>query len=108
MQKHNVMYKLIRDCGTVEVSPKVYDLLCAIVIDDCQSELYHWHQNFAKRQFKVAKSYTNTIMNCNGAPFNTWLLCMVYVMMMMMMMIGSLGSRSFLILLLMIWLGELF
>ena len=79
IRKRGAMDKLISDRAQVEVSDKVRDILRAYLIDDWQSEPHHQHQNYAERRIQMLKAYTNTVLDCTGAPASTWLLCLDYV-----------------------------
>jgi hypothetical protein len=73
------MDKLISDRAQLEVSKKVLDILCTLIIDDWQSEPYHKHQNPAKRCYQHIKRTTNNVLDRTGAPAFTWLLALTYV-----------------------------
>ncbi len=72
--------KLITDSAKVETSQRVKDFLRALVIQDWQSEPYNQQQNFAERRWGNAKRTVNTVMDRTGAPANTWLLCLMWVL----------------------------
>ena len=61
---------LISDSATVEISARVKDVLCALVIKDWQSEPYHQHQNFSERNFWDIKAVVIIVMNATGANAN--------------------------------------
>jgi hypothetical protein len=79
IRKRGAMDKLISDRALSEINQKIHDILRANIIKDWQSEPHHQHQNYAERHYAIIKSRTNVILNCTGAPPNTWLLCMQYV-----------------------------
>jgi len=74
-----VSLKLVRDHAQVEISSKVQDILCTLFIGNWQSEPHQQHRNPAEHCFQTVKTTTNTILDCSGAPANTWLLCLLYV-----------------------------
>ena len=73
------MDTLISDGGKYEISKRVTDLLRSLFIQDYQSEPYHQHQNKAENRFRLAKRYTNTVMNTSGCPACCWLICLQYI-----------------------------
>ena len=73
------MDTLISDGGKYEISKQVTDILRSLFIQDYQSEPYHQHQNKAENRFRLAKRYTNTVMNSSGCPACCWLLCLQYI-----------------------------
>ena len=79
IRKWGVMYMLTSDRAQVEISKKVVDILCHLVIKDWQSEPHYQHQNFAERRYQTLKTYFNHVMNMSGAPANMWLLCFQYI-----------------------------
>ena len=61
------------------MSLRVQQILCALFISAWYSEPYHENQNFAENRYGTIKATTNRVMNCSGAPANTWLLRLMYV-----------------------------
>ena len=76
---HGAPMKLISDSAKVETSNAVCNILCTYGISSWQSELYHQHQNPAKRHYQMVKRMCNTILDHTGAPAYCWLLCLMYV-----------------------------
>ena len=79
IRKRGAMDTLISDGGKYEISKRVTDLLRSLFIQDYQSEPYHQHQNKAENCFRLAKRYTNTVMNTSGCTACCWLLCLQYI-----------------------------
>ena len=79
IRKRGAMDTLISDGGKYEISKRVTDLLRSLFIQDYQSEPYHQHQNKAENHFRLAKRYTNTVMNTSGCTACCWLLCLQYI-----------------------------
>ena len=79
IRKWGAMDTLISDGSKYEISKPVTDLLRSLFIQDYQSEPYHQHQNKAENHFRLAKHYTNTVMNTSGCPACCWLLCLQYI-----------------------------
>ena len=79
IRKRGAMDTLISDGGKYEISKRVTDLLRSLFIQDYQSEPYHQHQNKAENRFRLAKRYTNTVMNTSGYTACCWLLCLQYI-----------------------------
>ena len=68
----------LQNCAQVEISNKVLDILCVLVICDWQSEPHYQYQDFAKCHWQTIKCIANTIMDRTGSPTNTWLLALMY------------------------------
>jgi hypothetical protein len=72
-------HKLISDSAQVFIGNKVQDILRTLCISHWQSEPHQQHQNAAERRFQTIKRSANRLLDRNGAPANTWLLCLQYV-----------------------------
>jgi len=70
--------KLISDHAQVEISNRVLEILCALVVGDWQSEPQYQPQNFIKRHWQTIKHIANTVMDITGSPSYTWLLALMY------------------------------
>ncbi|KAL7568352.1 hypothetical protein ACA910_018482 [Epithemia clementina (nom. ined.)] len=79
IRERGAMSQLISDYAKVEISAKVMDILCAYHSSSWHSEPYHQNQNPAEGCYHTIKSWTNTVLNCSGAPASCWLLCLMYV-----------------------------
>ena len=79
IRKRGAMDLLISDRAKAEISNKVQDILRAYRIDDWQSEPHHQHQNYAERRIQEYKKKVDTTLDRTGAPGNTWLLALLYV-----------------------------
>ena len=79
IRTRGAMDKLISDRARAEISNRVLDILRNFVIAAWQSEPYHEHQNPAERRYQTVKQSTNVVLDRNGAPAYTWLLCLLYV-----------------------------
>ena len=73
------MDMLISDRAKVEISNKVLAILRGYLIQDCQSEPYHQHQNPSERRYSTMKRFVQLIMDRVGAPAFLWFLCLQYV-----------------------------
>ena len=63
IQKRGAMDKLVSDSAQVEISARVKNILWNLLINDWQSEPHFQWQNFAERQWKHLKKYTQWYMN---------------------------------------------
>jgi hypothetical protein len=79
IRERGAMSKFISDCAKAEISERVLQILCALVISAWYSEPYHENENFAENRYATIKASTNRDINFPGAPANTWLLAMLYV-----------------------------
>ena len=79
IRKHGAMDKLISDRAQTEIGKWALDILRALFISSWQSEPHQQQQNPAEHKYQTLKWYTNTILNCTGAPPYMWLLCLAYV-----------------------------
>jgi hypothetical protein len=74
------MDKLIRDCTKTEMSIRVNQILRALFcISSWYSEPFYQNQTLAENRYGTLKAGTNRVMNLSGAPANTWLLALTYV-----------------------------
>jgi hypothetical protein len=72
------MDKLISDRASVEISNRVQDILCSLVIEDWQSEPHYQHQNYAERHRQELKKFVHRVMDSANAPPECWALCCHY------------------------------
>jgi hypothetical protein len=72
-------HKLISGSAQVIISNKVQDILQTLRIKIWKSDPYQQHQNAAEQRYQKIKRATNRLLDQNGAPSNTWLICLKYV-----------------------------
>jgi membrane-associated phospholipid phosphatase len=70
---------LYSDGASAQVGQKAKEIMRSFVIDDWASEPHNPNQNFAERAWRDTKRNVNATMNMTGAPANTWLLALNYV-----------------------------
>jgi hypothetical protein len=83
IQKNRAMDILYSDRASAQVRQKVKEIMRSFVIDDWASEPHNPNQNFAEQAWRDTKRNVNAMMNMTGAPANTWLLALKYVIYMM-------------------------
>ena len=79
IRKFGAMDTIISDYAQAEISNRVKDILRVYGIRDWQSEPHHQHQNYAERAYQEVKKFANWVLNWTGAPKDSWLLVMEYV-----------------------------
>ena len=79
VRERGAMSQLISDRAQVEISNKVKTILCALLIQDWQSEPGKQWQNPAERKIQDVKCITNTVMDRTASPPYLWLLCLMWV-----------------------------
>ena len=72
------IYSLVTE-PSVRLVKRSIDLIRAYRILDWQSEPHHQHQNYSERRIQDYKKRTSVILDRTGAPGNTWLLALLYV-----------------------------
>jgi len=73
------MDSLWSDGASAQVGSKAKEILRTLMIDDRASEPHNPNQNYAERSWRDVKRNVNATMNMTGAPANTWLLALQYV-----------------------------
>ena len=79
IRRYGAMDLIVSDCAQAEVSNRVKDILWVYGVKDWQSEPHHQHQNYAERAYQEVKKFANWVLNWTGAPKDSWLLVMEYV-----------------------------
>ena len=79
IRSHGAMNRLISDRAKAEISKKVEDILRKYIIDAHQSEPYHQNQNPVERHIQDVKRYANYVLTYSGAPGESWVLVIRYV-----------------------------
>jgi len=79
IKKRGAMSKLISNRTQVEISKKVQDILCHLIIGEWQSEPHQQQQNFAERRYQDVKHMANHLIDWTGAPASLWLLALMHV-----------------------------
>jgi hypothetical protein len=80
IRKNGAMDILYSDGASAQVGQKAKEIMRSFVIDDWASEPHNPNQNFAERAWRDTKRNVNATMNMTGAPANTWLLALKYVL----------------------------
>ena len=76
IRKRGAMDKLISDAAKVEMSRRVMDVLCALLVENWSAERGYQHQNYAEIIWKYLKRNVQWFMNWRDVPANLWLLCL--------------------------------
>jgi hypothetical protein len=95
IRKNGAMDILYSDGASAQVGQKAKEIMRSFVIDDWASKPHNPNQNFAERAWRDTKRNVNATMNMTGAPANTWLLALKYVIYVMnQTAIASLNWRT--------------
>ena len=77
---HGAPNRILSDMAKAEISKKVEEILRKYMIDAHQSEPYQQQQNPVERSIQDIKRYANYVADYSGAPPESWVLIVHYVM----------------------------
>jgi hypothetical protein len=95
IQENRAMDVLYSDGASAQVGQKAKEIMRSFVIDNWASKPHNPNQNFAEQAWRDTKRNVNATINMTGAPTNTWLLALKYVIYLMnQTAIASLNWRT--------------